>query len=422
MPGIGAHLFHFCMEYAPGWRARRLTSGMFSARETLLAIVLSLPWVFLPIVAVRRQRRSVSLDSYGPNLPGSREERVSIVLPARNEATHIVACVQSLRASNWRNLEIIVVNDHSSDDTADLARSAAAGDDRVKVIDAPDLPSGWFGKQWACHSGMQYATGSLLLFTDADTRHAADLVPRLVHARASRDAGLMSVAGTQEMVSFWERAIQPAVFAILLARFGGTIEIENAKNAADVIANGQCFMMTRAAYDKVGGHFAVRDTVAEDLMMAQRTHEAGLRVSLVIGTRQLSTRMYDGFRSIVRGWMKNVYAGGRMAMRGGLIGRLLFPLALVGGPLFIILPIIAATALLVATAMGMHIPGVLIAWCGVATIALLWFFAAINSFARTPWWRAVFVPLGMIIFSAIGLAAVIRGQTVEWKGRVYRSS
>jgi len=395
---------------------------MLTAREVLFALLFSLPWLVLPIVAVRRQRRSVSLDDYDPNPTVPQPARVSIVLPARNEATHIAACLQSLRATTWPNAEIVVVNDHSDDGTGTLARTAAAGDPRVTVIDAPDLPAGWFGKQWACQSGVQHTTGSLLLFTDADTRHAPDLVARLVHARASRSAALMSVAGTQEMVSFWERAIQPAVFTILLARFGGTLEIENARRSADVIANGQCFMMTRAAYDTVGGHAAVKDTVAEDLMMAQRTHEAGLRVSLVLGTRQLSTRMYDDFRSIVRGWMKNIYAGGRMAMRGGIVGRLVYPFALVGAPLTIILPVLVAGALVAMSFGRFHAPNVLVLWCAISSAALLWFFATINAFARIPGWRVVFVPLGMLIFAAIGVAAVVRGQKVEWKGRVYRSS
>lgn len=395
---------------------------MFTAHDGLIALLLSLPWLLFPMIAVRRQRRSVSLDDYDGRATGPNPERVSIVLPARNEAEHIVACLESLRATTWPNIEIVVVNDHSSDGTGELARTAAATDPRISIVDAPDLPEGWFGKQWACHSGMRHATGSLLLFTDADTRHAPDLVARLVHARESRGADLMSVAGSQAMLSFWERAIQPAVFAILLARYGGTREIENARRPVDVIANGQCFLITRDAYNTIGGHESVRDTVAEDLMIGQRVREAGLRVSLVIGTEQLSTRMYDGFGTIVRGWMKNVYAGGRLSMPGGLLGRVLFPFVLVGGPLFIVAPVIAAIVALVCALWGVSIAPTFILWSAISTVSLLWFFSAINSFARTARWRVVFVPIGMIVFAGICAAAVIRGQTVEWKGRTYRAS
>ena len=348
--------------------------------------------------------------------------RVSIILPARNEAAHIAACVESLLGTTWPNVEIIVVNDHSTDGTRELAETAANGDPRIIVVEAPDLPAGWFGKQWACHSGMQHATGSLLLFTDADTRHSPDLLARLVHARDSRRADLMSVAGSQAMLSFWEQAIQPAVFAILLARYGGTVEIENARRPVDVIANGQCFLITRDAYNTIGGHEGVKDTVAEDLMIGQRTRAAGLRVSLVLGTEQLSTRMYDGFGTIVRGWMKNVYAGGRLSMRGGVVGRRIFPLALVGGPLSVVAPSIAALILLPLAVTGITISPTLVAWCMISNVALLWFFGAINAFARTAQWRVIFVPIGMIVFAGICLAAVVRGQKVEWKGRTYRAS
>ncbi|MEO7360091.1 MAG: glycosyltransferase [Gemmatimonadaceae bacterium] len=395
---------------------------MLTAREFLWGLLWSLPWIVFPLVAVLRQRRSVSLSSYdaSPTVPNA--ARVSIILPARNEAEHIAACVDSLRKTTWSNVEIIVVNDHSTDGTRELAQRAAKGDNRVMIVDAPDLPTGWFGKQWACHSGMQHATGSLLLFTDADTRHSPDLVARLVHARESRRADLMSVAGSQAMLSFWERAIQPAVFAILLARYGGTQEIENARRPVDVIANGQCFLITRDAYDTIGGHESVKDTVAEDLMIGQRTRAAGFKVSLVLGTEHLSTRMYDGFGTIVRGWMKNVYAGGRLSMPGGVLGRLIFPLALVGGPLSVVAPFIVGLILLPLGIRGAAISPTLAAWCIISTVALLWFFSAINDFARTAQWRVVFVPIGMIVFAGICLAAVVRGQNVEWKGRTYRAS
>jgi chlorobactene glucosyltransferase len=380
---------------------------MFTAHDCLIALLFSLPWLLFPMIAVRRQRRSVSLDDYDGRTTGPNPERVSIVLPARNEAEHIVACLEALRATTWPNIEIVVVNDHSSDGTGELARTAAGTDPRISIVEAPDLPAGWFGKQWACHSGMQHATGSLLLFTDADTRHAPDLVARLVHARESRRADLISVAGSQ---------------AILLARYGGTREIENAQRPVDVIANGQCFLITRDAYNTIGGHESVRDTVAEDLMIGQRVREAGLRVSLVIGTEQLSTRMYDGFGTIVRGWMKNVYAGGRLSMPGGLMGRVLFPFVLVGGPLFIVAPVIAAIVALACALWGVSIAPTFIVWCAISTVSLLWFFSAINSFARTSRWRVVFVPIGMIVFAGICAAAVLRGQTVQWKGRTYRAS
>lgn len=404
----------------------------------LPALIFALPWIVLPLVVAWRLRGTPSLndvpadallnaDAIATPTAGVVPSRhaasakgavplVSVILPARNEAAHIAACVASLRSTTWPNWQLVVVNDGSTDNTGELARAAAAGDTRVTVIDAPPLADGWFGKQWACQVGMQQAHGELLLFTDADTRHQPDLIARLVQMRALRGADLISVSGEQEMVTFWERAVQPVVFALILTRFGGARAIESARTPADVVANGQCFMMTREAYNAVGGHEAVRDTVAEDLMMAQRTVQVGRRVSLVLGRDQLSTRMYDGLGSLIKGWRKNVYAGGRMAMKGGWLGRLLFPLALTGFPLAIALPFLV----LPVAALVQH--DVTFWWSLIAAGCMLLAFAAAARFGRVPLWRSVLAPVGALAFAAICTSAIVRGQSVEWKGRAYRSA
>ncbi|WP_411280410.1 glycosyltransferase family 2 protein, partial [Gemmatimonas sp.] len=253
------------------------------------------PWVAAPLVLASRLRTTPALDDIDlAAIPAEPVSRVSVVLPARNEAAHITACIRSIRASTWPDLELIVVDDHSTDGTGDLARAAAGDDIRVKIVGAPELPADWFGKQWACQSGAAHATGSLLLFTDADTRHAPDLVGRMVRMRERRGAELLSVAGHQAMGTVWERAVQPAVFTLILTRYGGAEAMERATHPRDVVANGQCFMLSRRVYEAIGGHEPVRGFVAEDVMMAQTIQARGDRVSLALGINQLSTRMYDG--------------------------------------------------------------------------------------------------------------------------------
>ena len=277
-------------------------------------------WLVPALVIAVRRRGTPSLDDVSDVAPED-APLVSVILPARNERAHIVACVEAMRRTTWPRVEIVVVDDHSTDGTGQLARATANGDARVRVIDAPDLPHGWFGKQWACEVGAAAASGSLLLFTDADTRHSPDLLTRLVSVRAERKAELMSIAGRQDMITVWEQAVQPLVFTMILLRYGSTYHIEHAVRASDVIANGQCFMLSRTAYDAVGRHAAVREYVAEDMMMAQAVWTNGGRISLVVGIEQLRTRMYTGLGSLMRGWGKNMYAGGRYAVRGGAVGR-----------------------------------------------------------------------------------------------------
>ena len=381
----------------------------------LAALVFALPWLVLPLVVAWRMRGTPSLDDVSDQ-PPPQAPLVSVVLPARNEAAHITACIDSLRATTWPSWQLVVINDGSTDSTGELARNTAREDARVLVIDAPPLADGWFGKQWACHAGMEHARGDLLLFTDADTRHQPDLITRLVQLRTVRGADLISVSGNQEMVTFWERAVQPVVFALILLRFGGARAIESAQSPADVIANGQCFMMTREAYHAIGGHAAVRDSVAEDLMLAQRTVQCGRRVSLVLGRDQLSTRMYDGLGALVKGWRKNVYAGGRLAMKGGIVGRVLFPFALVGFPLAIAAPFIMLPVALITRGSSLQW------WAVICCMSMLLAFAAAARFGRAPLWRALLAPIGAVVFAGICASAIVRGRSVEWKGRAYRSA
>jgi chlorobactene glucosyltransferase len=394
---------------------------MLTQSFPLIAALATAPWVAAPLVLARRLRTTPSLDDLDEAaLASGSQPRVSIVLPARNEAVHIAACVRSIRASTWPDLELIVVDDHSTDGTGALARDAAHGDARVRVIDAPDLPPGWFGKQWACQSGAAHATGSLLLFTDADTRHAPDLVTRMVRMREQRGAELLSVAGHQAMGTIWERAVQPSVFTLILTRYGGADAMERATNPRDVVANGQCFMLSRTVYDALGGHEPIRGYVVEDVMMAQAVNRSGGRVSLALGIGQLSTRMYDGLSSLRKGWGKNMYAGGRHAMWWGALGQRLYPLFLLAFPVGVLAPFVALAISGWSAATGGAPSGWLL-WSAVTSLAVLASFAAANRLNRDPAYRALLAPLGGAIVLLICVQAIARGNRVQWKDRGYVS-
>jgi chlorobactene glucosyltransferase len=383
------------------------------------AIAAALPWIVLPGVTIARARRSATLDEE-PATPPEPTPLVSVIVPARNERRNIERCLRSILATTYPSLDVIVVDDHSTDGTGDLARAIAAVDPRVRVIANPDLPPGWFGKQWACATGAADARGELLCFTDADTAHAPDLLVRTVNAMRRRDAALLSVAGTQEMHSFWERVLQPQVFFVLATRYGGTERVSRARRASDVIANGQFLVVRRAAYHAIGGHGAVRDKVAEDLALAQTFHRAGHRIAVVLGARQLSTHMYASLGELIRGWRKNVYAGGRDAMPGGRVGRALFPLLLPLAPLVQLVPVVVlALSLILAAAAST--PGYWLTWSAIAVGASVAWWGIIYAAIGQPVWYALLYPLGASLLLHIMLGAIVRGERVEWKGRAYVS-
>jgi chlorobactene glucosyltransferase len=285
------------------------------------------------------------------------------------------------------------------------------------VIDAPALPPGWFGKQWACATGAHEARGQLLLFTDADTRHAPDLLPRAVNALRARDADLLSIAGNQEMHSFWERIIQPQMFALLAIRYGGSEHVSNAKRPVDAIANGQFILVRRDSYDAIGGHAAVRDRVAEDMAMAQLFVAARRRIALFVANDQLSTHMYASLAELVAGWGKNIYAGGRMAALGGSLGRAAYPLLLLAMPLLGLVPLFALMAALFGMA-GIQ----WLTWSAIVISVNVLFWAALYRYMGASVSYALLYPLGLVMLFVISLGAVRRGQRVEWKQRTYLSS
>ena len=382
--------------------------------ELLLGLALSLPWIVVPLVTAWRASHSRSLDEERA-FPPEDAPLVSVIVPARDEESNIARCLHSVLATTWPRLEVVVVDDHSRDGTAAIAASIAAGDPRLGVVAAPGLPPGWFGKPWACQSGARVARGDILCFIDADTVHAPDLLTRTVNTMRSRGAAMVTVAGTQEMRSFWETVLQTQVFTMLAMRYGGTETVNRSRHAWDKIANGQFIAITRAAYESIGGHESVRDRVAEDLMLAQRLFTAGERTALVLGTSQLSTRMYTSLGEIVRGWGKNVFAGGIDALPPSRLPRLLFPLGLTAFPVAELLPMLGLAAWLA----GIALPGPAMTWTVTSTLALLvaWTAVYLRS-ARSPLYALTF-PLGAAVLLWIFAGAIVRGKRVAWKGREY---
>jgi chlorobactene glucosyltransferase len=381
-----------------------------------LSLLLTAPWIVLPVATIVRSLRSRSLDEEPRTVPPD-SPLVSLVIPARNEAHNIARCASSALSADYPALEVIVVDDHSTDGTGNIARAIAATDARLRVIEPDALPAGWFGKQWACAAGADASRGDIIGFLDADTWQTPDLVPRVVNAMSSRGSDLLSVGGVQELGSFWERVVQPQLFSIMFMRYGGTEIVNGSRRVEDKIANGQCLFVRRDAYIELGGHAAVRDRVAEDLALAQRFYAAGRRTTLVLGLDQLSTRMYTSLRELVDGWGKNVYAGGRDAMPFGAAGKLLFPLLLVSPALAGLLP----PVLLVLALAGLLGHGVLL-WSAIATgVNLLWWLVVYRAMRQSMAY-ALLYPLGAAVLLYITGRAITRGQQVEWKGRQYRAA
>jgi glycosyltransferase involved in cell wall biosynthesis len=225
---------------------------------------------------------------------------VSVIVPARNEEVSLGACLESLVIQTGVSFEIIVVDDGSTDRTREIAQSFAG----VKVIEPGPLPEGWSGKNNAMLAGAKHARGQWLLFTDADTVHLPGSLARSVDEAKKQGASLLSYSPEQEVYGFWERAVMPVIFADLAATYRPS-EVSN-PNSAAAAANGQYLLVSREAYDAVGGHSAVAKTLLEDVAFARAVKMSGRKIFFRFAGDAVRTRMYRSFALLREGWTKNL--------------------------------------------------------------------------------------------------------------------
>jgi len=363
--------------------------------------------LFLVLLVYRYAIRRPRLVDYPPQRAGP---LVSVIVPARNEALNIERSVRSILATEYRPIEVIVVDDRSSDTTAEiverLARSGGA-EARLQLVRGADLPEGWFGKSWAIVQGYRVARGDLLLFTDADTWHHAELLPRTVTVLTAERVDLVSVVSRQEMVTFWERLVQPHVLLALASRVGDLRRVNRTRITWDAIASGAYVLTTRRAYDAVGTHEAVKGVIAEDVALAQAYVRHHLDIFLTHAAQFMSVRMYRSLAEIIEGWSKNLALG----------VPLMFP------PL----PFVRRVApyLMWLPALCWVLPPLLWAlygwsWAAATTLVSLAIWIAVYRAEGAPVRYALLYPLGATMVAYIMIRSAFRGsRRVEWRGRTY---
>jgi len=230
---------------------------------------------------------------------------VSAIIPAKDEEATIAACLASVCAQDYPNLEILVVDDRSTDRTAEIACGVAAVDSRVRVVAIEHLPPGWTGKTHALHVAAAGARGEWLWFVDADTLHIPPCLAIALEYARSEGAALMSLLPELRCESFWEEAVQPLASIVLMQSFP-LFRVHSPKSRR-FFANGQFILVRRDAYDAAGGHAAVRDRFVEDIYLGGNVKALGLPIRVGMGKAISSTRMYTSLPQIIRGWARILY-------------------------------------------------------------------------------------------------------------------
>lgn len=336
-----------------------------------------------------------ALETYGATV--TERPTVSVIIPARNEEMSLAPCLESLIMQAGVDFEIIVVDDHSTDRTRQIAQSFRG----VHMVEAGPLPDGWTGKNNAVTAGARAARGEWLLFTDADTVHLPGSLARALREAKRHGAALLSYSPQQIVKSFWEKAVMPVIFAELASYYRPS-EVSDPKSPA-AAANGQYILITREAYDAVGGHAAIAASLLEDVALARSVKQSGRKIWFRYGGNAVRTRMYRNWAELREGWTKNL--------------SLLFPSpALIA--IWRALEFVLVIACLAATVRSVMNRDYVHAVLYVAVPAVT--FTRIRR-AHFPWDADILALFGLPLFSYLLLRskrAHARGS-VPWKGRTY---
>ena len=353
-----------------------------------------------------------------PAPPPADASPITVCVPARNEERNIRACVESILAQDYPNLEVVVLDDRSTDRTPDILQQLSAADGRLQVLHGAELPEGWAGKPHALFQASAAARGAWLCFVDADTFLSPAALSSCYAKALSTNADMFTIMTFQILGSFWEKTVMPIVMTALSVGFSP--RKVNDPGTRDAIANGQFILIKRSVYDAIGGHERVRDQIVEDKAIAEQVKWNGYRLIVANGYAVARTRMYTSLPEMWEGWTKNIYLGLSDRPSLALLGAFGALLALVAALILPIWPLLGLFSYLQGGG-----------WLAAATIAeslLLWT-VVLRARARvasgmgiSPWY-ALTLPLGAGVFAAMMFTStwrVLSGQGVTWKGRKYR--
>jgi glycosyltransferase involved in cell wall biosynthesis len=342
-----------------------------------------------------------------PALPdGGDRPRVSILIPARDEEPRIARAVEAALGSRGVDPEVVVMDDHSTDRTAEIVREIAATDPRVRVESAPELPAGWSGKQHACHALAAAATHPFLLFVDADVELAPDAAARAVRFLEDSGAGLASGFPRQITGTFVEKLVIPLIHFVLLG-YLPILGMRRSRGESFAAGCGQLFVARREAYDAAGGHAAIRSSFHDGLQLPRAFRRAGLHTDLFDATRIATCRMYHDAGEVIRGLAKNAHEG-----MAGARAIWVWSALLLGG--FVVPPVLVVAGAGVAPQAGWWRIAVAATLVGLATR-----FALALRFQQSIL-GALLHPVGVAILVAIQWYAWFlrrAGRRVKWKDR-----
>jgi chlorobactene glucosyltransferase len=376
---------------------------MFYFQIAVLVVLFSLLLIFLWNLFITRKRKIPPLND--TELPF-----VSILIPARNEQDNIEQCLTSLFNQDYSHYEVIVLNDHSTDRTAEILSDLKIKFADLKIINGEELPRDWIGKSFACHQLTKAAKGEWLLFTDADTIHNSNSIRDGIEAALVRNADLLSVVPHQITKTFPEKLVIPILhfvtFSLLPFYF-----LEKKGYKQFTIAVGQYMLFKKTSLEKIGGYESVKNEMVEDVSMGKLIKKNRMQLIVLNGNEMVSCRMYRNFAQVWEGFSKNIYAGLGFSF-------ITMTLIIISYFLFFILPYYWSIYFLVSQGFS------LLSLICLTQIAINYFIRFTLSLKyKLSFTSAVLHPLGILTVIVITLNSwrlVALSSGPRWKGRSYK--
>lgn len=321
---------------------------------------------------------------------------VSILVPARDEEKNILTLLQSIKNQDYKNIEVIVLDDHSSDGTYNLCAAFAQKNPAFKVISGKALPNGWLGKNFACHQLAQQAKGKYLLFLDADEEIYNGLINSSVYRTKIHRLTLLSLFTNQVMVTFGEKLVVPLMHFTLLNLLPLRL-IYLSKNPAFAAASGQFMFFDAEKYHQHQWHEKVKDQVVEDVEIMRCVKQDKLKGEGLLANNLISCRMYNNYREAVYGFSKNFLA----PFNYSIVTFLLYLVFVIGGPVLVALTLPLQLFLMM-----------------LSLIILTKVMIALSS-GQNPFYNVLLHPLQMFSLMVVAYLSVKKylTKTVTWKGR-----
>jgi chlorobactene glucosyltransferase len=367
--------------------------------------------IVLTLYGLSRQKTLSPIDDL--RLQANDAPLVSVLVPARNEEHRVLAgCIHSILDQDYGRLEIIAVNDHSTDATGAILESLAKADARLRVIEGEELPAGWLGKAYAMHQALNHARGEWILATDADMIFDKTALRTAVANTIEQKADAMTLIPYFEAHSFWERVMIPT-WAWVLLMFIVSYRVNNPKGQG-AVGIGGFFLMRSETLAHAGAYEALKDEVLEDVRLAEMIKRSGGNLLTEYAPGLLSTRMYRNFDEMWECSTKNWFAGMKFSLPFAIWG--VFSIYLIA----VVPPLIAlASAIGIATGVGtdlwrLFIPAAL-SWLMQVLVLVI---VSIRSEVYPAY--ALTAPLGLGVLYAMLFDSSIRitiGKGVTWKER-----